>query len=233
MAIGWYFRLMMSRCSSSMPRVARGYPLPGASVPRPDGHGTGGVSAPVRRRCNYAIHSPFKERPSSRFRGISLPSHDFRRHPVEQTVCIMRPPRSCPPCSRALSPALLHFAHRFQRAVCKLRVARSHRVARAARMVEMRATFSLALASILCAIPEVCRSDFLWPRPAKADAPYGACGARRLMPCCAIPIGSGCHSRCFSGPVPPKTANFSASAVMEFLSKSMERTSPMFTDARQ
>ncbi|EOH4031029.1 hypothetical protein ACMDLT_004403 [Salmonella enterica] len=33
---------MMSRCSASMPRVARGYPLPGASVPRPDGHGTGG-----------------------------------------------------------------------------------------------------------------------------------------------------------------------------------------------
>ncbi|EAW4992686.1 hypothetical protein FJU25_15210 [Salmonella enterica subsp. enterica] len=44
---------MMSRCSASMPRMARGYPLPGASVPRPDGHGTGGVSAPVRRRCDF------------------------------------------------------------------------------------------------------------------------------------------------------------------------------------
>ncbi|AXR36622.1 hypothetical protein EHB58_23400 [Salmonella enterica subsp. enterica serovar Hull] len=44
---------MMSRCSASMPRMARGCPLPGASVPRPDGHGTGGVSAPVRRRCNF------------------------------------------------------------------------------------------------------------------------------------------------------------------------------------
>ncbi|EAN0642455.1 hypothetical protein CBO02_23255 [Salmonella enterica] len=44
---------MMSLCSSSMPRVARGYPLPGASVPRPDGHGTGGFSAPVRHRCDF------------------------------------------------------------------------------------------------------------------------------------------------------------------------------------
>ncbi|ECO0045178.1 hypothetical protein ABN51_23800 [Salmonella enterica subsp. enterica serovar Infantis] len=44
---------MMSRCSVSMPRMARGYPLPGASVPRPDGHGTGGFSAPVRRRCDF------------------------------------------------------------------------------------------------------------------------------------------------------------------------------------
>ncbi|EBX0312396.1 hypothetical protein DQT04_21625 [Salmonella enterica subsp. enterica serovar Muenchen] len=44
---------MMSRCSASMPRMARGCPLPGASVLRPDGHGTGGVSAPVRRRCNF------------------------------------------------------------------------------------------------------------------------------------------------------------------------------------
>ncbi|EDT0682226.1 hypothetical protein B1P45_004791, partial [Salmonella enterica subsp. enterica serovar Urbana] len=26
---------------------------PAASVPRPDGHGTGGFSAPVRRRCDF------------------------------------------------------------------------------------------------------------------------------------------------------------------------------------
>ncbi|EDJ8500387.1 hypothetical protein GFF53_21200 [Salmonella enterica] len=47
----------MSRCSASMPRVARGCPLPGASVPRPGGHGTGGFSAPVRRRCDFTPSS--------------------------------------------------------------------------------------------------------------------------------------------------------------------------------
>ncbi|EBK4003576.1 hypothetical protein DK562_21455 [Salmonella enterica] len=43
----------MSRCFAFMPRMVRGYPLPGASVPRPDGHGTGGFSAPVRRHCDF------------------------------------------------------------------------------------------------------------------------------------------------------------------------------------
>ncbi|EEG5674763.1 hypothetical protein G3G77_004790 [Salmonella enterica] len=44
--------------------TARGIPLPGASVPRPGGHGTGGVSAPARRRCDFT--------PSTRLLRIAL-----------------------------------------------------------------------------------------------------------------------------------------------------------------
>ncbi|SQC86669.1 Uncharacterised protein [Klebsiella pneumoniae] len=51
-----------------------------ASVSRPACYGTGGFSAQARRRRRYfaPVPRPFKERPSSRFRGISLPSKDGR-----------------------------------------------------------------------------------------------------------------------------------------------------------
>ncbi|TBV92301.1 hypothetical protein FC759_24400 [Citrobacter freundii] len=48
---------------------------PAASVPRPDGHGTGFFIAQARRRCDCTpCPRQFKARPSSRFRGISWPS---------------------------------------------------------------------------------------------------------------------------------------------------------------
>ncbi|OHG19227.1 hypothetical protein A7T52_19665 [Salmonella enterica subsp. diarizonae serovar 60:r:e,n,x,z15] len=48
--------------------------LPVVSIPRPAGHGTGGVSAQAWRRCDFTpCPRQFKARPSSRFRGITLP----------------------------------------------------------------------------------------------------------------------------------------------------------------
>ncbi|TKU51300.1 hypothetical protein FDW94_01080 [Citrobacter sp. wls757] len=48
---------------------------PAASVPRPAGHGTGGFSAPARRRCDFTpCPRHDEERPSSRFRGINSPT---------------------------------------------------------------------------------------------------------------------------------------------------------------
>ncbi|RRT95136.1 hypothetical protein EGI90_24595 [Serratia marcescens] len=47
---------------------------PAASVSRPACYGTGCFSAQARRRRYFApVPRLFKERPSSRFRGISLP----------------------------------------------------------------------------------------------------------------------------------------------------------------
>ncbi|TBN97346.1 hypothetical protein EYZ49_17160 [Salmonella enterica subsp. salamae serovar 13,22:z:-] len=40
----WSLRPLLPACS---------WLPPAASVPRPDGHGTGGFSAPVRRRCDF------------------------------------------------------------------------------------------------------------------------------------------------------------------------------------
>ncbi|ELQ6863965.1 hypothetical protein QRG94_005138 [Salmonella enterica] len=48
--------------------------LPVVSIPRPAGHGTGGVSAQAWRCCDFTpCPRQFKERPSSRFRGIASP----------------------------------------------------------------------------------------------------------------------------------------------------------------